>query len=538
MAVRGALALAVLACVTAFGIAAPATVQRVSGVVERRAPGMLEWQAVSPGDKIDEGSTIRTQANASAELRTPRGHQFQLRANTSLELTSIQDDETKTRLESGRVVSKVKHLKGEERFLIQTPTAVCAVRGTEFETSSSDHGTTVAVYKGIVGVSAMGSGAEMALTAGQMVNVHDGTIEIPHPIPPQSKNAADSALARTARHEVGLDMTRNEVMAAAAQEQRLAEYQEGKSLIDVEGKRVRLDEYILRPRPDTYKFVVLNQRDTRFDYFYYQGTFNKNLPTDLSVALRNLPGTVGTAPDYYLTGYETGQSNTQDSVHDTATGGHLVKIVSDGQGNYVLSDPADPTNTHTVAAATLQTDGTYKLYNPLTDSYTIATAAQKDAVSKLSVYIPENDSYRDLAPTDTAWRTRFNTYTHQLDNVTKIAYSQSGLTNVLATNLDASYTYAGGFVLPVTKTDPLTLDTTITNYYGDGTFEMYRTVFIDDLGKIAPQSAFEGLSTGASFKNELLKWNYEQQVSASEFHGRKIDLVVEPKIFIKSGLIQ
>ena len=29
-----------------------------------------------------------------------------------------------------------------------------------------------------------------------------------------------------------------------------------------------------------------------------------------------------------------------------------------------------------------------------------------------------------------------------------------------------------------------------------------------------------------------------QQVSATEFQGRKIDLVVEPKIFIKSGLIQ
>ena len=49
--------------------------------------------------------------------------------------------------------------------------------------------------------------------------------------------------------------------------------------------------------------------------------------------------------------------------------------------------------------------------------------------------------------------------------------------------------------------------------------------------------SFAGISTGAGYKNELLKWNYEQQVSASEFQGRKIDLVVEPKIFIESGLI-
>ena len=37
---------------------------------------------------------------------------------------------------------------------------------------------------------------------------------------------------------------------------------------------------------------------------------------------------------------------------------------------------------------------------------------------------------------------------------------------------------------------------------------------------------------------DLLKWNYEQQDTATEFQGRNIDLVVEPKIFIKSGLIQ
>ena len=35
---------------------------------------------------------------------------------------------------------------------------------------------------------------------------------------------------------------------------------------------------------------------------------------------------------------------------------------------------------------------------------------------------------------------------------------------------------------------------------------------------------------GASFKETLLKWNYQQIITASEFQGRKIDLVFEPKI--------
>jgi hypothetical protein len=78
----------------------------------------------------------------------------------------------------------------------------------------------------------------------------------------------------------------------------------------------------------------------------------------------------------------------------------------------------------------------------------------------------------------------------------------------------------------------------VTNYYGDGTKESYRTVLINNQGQVAPLSAFSGTSTGADYKGELLQWNYEQQATATEFQGRKIDLVVEPRIFIESGLIQ
>jgi len=524
-----------------------AKVDHLHGTVEVRLPQALDWQPVHIGDPLPEGAMIRTGNDGEAELTTSRGHQWVVRSGSQLELTSLQDDETRGRLESGRVLSKVQHLKKDEKFAIQTPTAVCAVRGTEFETAASAQGTIVAVYRGIVGLTAMGSGSEMALHAGQMTSIHNGTIDLPRPIRQSSRGPGESALAHAARHEVGLDMTRIQVIAAAAAERRTADYQEGKSLVDAAGHRVRLEEYIVRPAPDQFKFVVLDERGTsQLDYFYYLGTFNKTLPTDLSVALRQLSGTLGTtAPDYYLTSYQMGQSNTQDSIHDTATGGHLVKVTQDGQGNYILSDPSDPTNTRTIPAAQLQSDGTYKVYNPLADSFSVVTAAQLATSTQFGVYIPENDTFRDLAPTDTLWRTRFNTYEHDLDNVMKQSYTKtSGISNILTTGQDANWIYDGGYVIPVVTVDPNNVDATVTNYYGPdannphGSFESYRTVLINDQGSIAPLSAFAGISTGAAYKNELLKWNYEQQVSASEFQGRKIDLVVEPLIFIKSGLIQ
>ena len=41
---------------------------------------------------------------------------------------------------------------------------------------------------------------------------------------------------------------------------------------------MRLEEYIVRPTANQFKLVALNERDSRFDYFYYQGTFNQNCP--------------------------------------------------------------------------------------------------------------------------------------------------------------------------------------------------------------------------------------------------------------------
>jgi hypothetical protein len=78
----------------------------------------------------------------------------------------------------------------------------------------------------------------------------------------------------------------------------------------------------------------------------------------------------------------------------------------------------------------------------------------------------------------------------------------------------------------------------VTLYYGDGTVETVNTYIMSDDGKIGPVSAFDGLTTGSAFKDQLLQWNYEQVTEATEFQGRKIDLVVEPKILIKSGLLK
>jgi hypothetical protein len=520
--------------------AGPAVVVQMKGDVQRKLAGSTDWAEVEIGDRLEEGTTIRTGAKSSIDLDLDRGHRLRLTADTSLILSALQADKTKTYLTQGKVLSKVRPLKDQEKFLIQTPSAVCAVRGTEFWTGSNEKGTAVEVRHGAVGMMSPSGQNEILVRAGERATIlSDGSILPPRS--PSSRGNSDSAIAREARHEVGLDMSREQVMAAAAAEIRMAEYREGKSLVDVEGQRVRLEEYIVRPQANQYKLVLLNERDNRLDYMYYTGTFNKELPADLSVALRDLGGRFGSeAPEYYLTSYERGSSNTQDSIRDTGTGGHLVNITRDANGDYVLTDPTDNTNTRTVTGAQLESNNTtYRVYDPINDTFITGVAAdQLESMTKFGMFLSDQQTFKDLTAGDTFWKNRFNAYTHEINGISKIAYTQAGPTNVLASNLDATWTIAGGFYLPVVKKDPNNYDVTITNHYGDGTFETYRTVLIDDEGHAAPLTAFSNITSGAEYKNELLKWNYQQQTTATEFEGRKIDLVIEPKILFKSGLIQ
>lgn len=538
----------------------PVVVNAVRGPAEiRRARAQNnKWYALRKGSSVKPGDEIRTGKSSRAVLKLDDGSRVVLSGGSRAKVLESSPNRIFA-LAVGRMKSFVKKLKPTSKFEVRTPLAAASVRGTIFEMGVGEDGKDgyLEVGRGVVNLAQ--GGRDMDVHAGERVDFMSGW-PLGDPVPgkssensPADEDKADDKSAL--KHEVGLGMSKEAVMAAAAEEMRLAEYQEGKTLIDVNGDRVRLEEYIIR-RPQelaanlqdrAFKLVVLNERDNRFDYFYYRGVFNQTLPDDLSVALNDVRGQLGAAaPDYYLDSYEMGQSNTQDSVLDQANGGHLVKITYDGT-NYYLEDPTDATNTRTILAdeVTTTAEGTFhKVYDPVGDRFVTITDAQFNAGGGgAGVYDASQDTFRTLTSADTFWRTAFNNYSHLINGNSKQSYvpdGSLGITNILAQDQDATYTFAGGSVFPVTETPSGAdvLHNRVTLYYGDGTTETVNTYIMSDDGKIGPVSAFDGLTTGSAFKDQLLQWNYEQVTEATEFQGRKIDLVVEPKILIKSGLLK
>ncbi len=527
-------------------VRAQVDVQNVDGVAEVYFPQTRQWQRIPETPfRLENGDRVRTGEQSSADLDFPDGSHVRLGPSSAFTMQSGSRVDVVLGLDLGSLKAWVSHLVDRHEFHVRTPTAVCAVRGTRFVVDvSPDKATLVDVSQGVVAVKTL-LGEELELGDGRPMRsirvLPDRPLDLPAgvraspagkqtkagpaaagdrvaavsaPLPPPPATAEivgegdKEEFKKDVQREVALGLSEEAVQAAAAEEARRAEYMEGKTMIDAFGRRVRLEEYVVRPAADSFKLVALNSRDGRFDYFYYQAQFNKTLPTDLTLATRYLGGKDGTAPDYYVTAYETGRSNTQDSIQEFATGGHLV-------------------------STTLTADKTF--------------------------YDATLNAYRTVKSGSSFWSTLFDNYSYRIDGTEKFGWqpaSGSGITSYdyVAGGINTRIWNGAGMAETVCTTTScesaarasatstpdgsgVLHDRATITYAADGSQETYDFFVVGDDGRLATTADFGGVTSGQTYLDTLLKYNFEQTISATEFHGRTIDFVVEPKILAKAGLL-
>lgn len=496
---------AVLACALLVPAARAASVSATYGKVLYLRSGSYTWAQVSRGQIVNNGDQLKTATDARASVTFDDGSRVDLSPGTSFTLQQATPAASEMKVTLGGLKAFISKSLNR-RFQVRTPTAVCSVRGTEFAVSVDRGGETrVQMFSGLLAVSDR-SGNEVLLKDTQSIDVTQGGLGRVTDARSSDggEGGQDSDAKRTAKREVDLRMSKEEVQAAAAMEAKLSEYQQGKAMIDVNGNRVRIEEYIVRPAADQFKLVVLNSREDRFDYFFYHGTFNQALPSDMSVALRQLAGCIGAACAYNLTSYRTGRSNTIDYMLETASGGHQVDI-----------------NNNAVGAQ----DDVTAAYDPATQSF---------------VSLPTGTPF---------FKTLFDNYDLSFNGVSHQSWAGANIQNMVSGQAGApvftnvTTVRNSPFCAPPQCTysevsEGLFHDVVYASNADQSIWEKYDSYVINDDGKIARTADFASTGfSGTSFKQTLLNWNFQTIVTASEFQGRKIDLVVEPKIFIQSGLI-
>ncbi|OGS40844.1 MAG: hypothetical protein A2506_12590 [Elusimicrobia bacterium RIFOXYD12_FULL_66_9] len=317
--------------------------------------------ALQPGDKLF------TFKDGAASLQFRDGSRVNLGAFSIFTVSEETSAQTTLELTLGKIWCAVAKLQ-KRRFRVRTPTAVAAVRGTEFSVEASESRTAIEVFGGLVAV--RGSlGDEAMVGASQRVDVREGRagrVERfearpdprmpPAPGAPADKGKKEDGARRGGREGMGPDgrgdrrfgfddkrfkqfvdqqvrdqMFRDNAESHAAFEQKAQLYQEGKSLIDAFGRRVRVEEYLKRPSADSFKFVSFNFRDGRTDVASVEVTANRPLPERLGDAgnLWFSPGAV--VPAFYAVKQKMAMSNGTDSVVELGVDGAPQLFTTAGQ---------------------------------------------------------------------------------------------------------------------------------------------------------------------------------------------------------------
>ncbi len=162
----------------------------VVGRVQVQSYQEAEWKRVRYNMVIKKGDRLQTFLNARVELKMPDGSVIKVNENSIFDVTEIkisksdQTDEMSFTLFAGNIWAKFKKLvNSRQSRKIESPSAVVAIRGTEFEMEvDSKEGTSLNVIEGKVAFKSKGTGKEVLVGAGQKSEIKKGQ----SPTPPTS----------------------------------------------------------------------------------------------------------------------------------------------------------------------------------------------------------------------------------------------------------------------------------------------------------------------------------------------------------------
>ncbi len=473
------------------------TLREASGVVQVQSRGAEGWVLVRRAPlALAAGDRLRTGHGARAVVECADGSRLELGGSAEMVLVEDSRYRVAVQLEGGPLKAEAK-ADPLRSFQLRTPAAQATLRGAKVEVSLEVRmggGTVIDLHKGLLGVEDR-RGAAVLMHPKERLEIDAAGMGLPAalPAPRESRRLRFHELMR---RELAFDQAKDAEQSEPVREVKLAEYQQGRVFIDLDGGRVRTEEFMLRPAADQFKLVVLNGRGAALGYFYLHGTFNQALPGDLAVPFSQLSGCAGAAPDYWLTAFETGRSNSVDTLVERGQGGHPVD----------LNNNADP----------------------------------GDDVAWL--FDPRSNAYVDVAG-QAVFQTLFDSYGLYVSGGLKYGWSGVNLQSraeqaaVLSTTNDPITGALLPGVLPVrsvSTTYPASggPEQVVTETYGDGTFIQWRNRAFDFGGGAAASGG-----RGPAFKAGLARAGFEQVVTASEFGGRSIDLVIAPRILLQTELL-
>lgn len=135
----------------------PAKVLSVTNEATVRPHLERRFAPMTADTTLNVGDTVRTADGGRVVIELADGTRIQLGPDSRLTFDRLTQygrtgmADTRLRLERGRIRTRVQPVEnGDSRFEVETPSAVAAVRGTQFDLSTDNEGTRLAVTEGQV----------------------------------------------------------------------------------------------------------------------------------------------------------------------------------------------------------------------------------------------------------------------------------------------------------------------------------------------------------------------------------------------------
>lgn len=308
--------------------AGPATVQRGGQALEAKK-----------GMALAENDAVITQDNARVALLVDGTSRVWVAPRSHMEIASLAQGSV-WKLLAGKIRAQVKLLSGK-KFRVNTPVSVCSVRGTFWYVGHSEGKTEVAVTEGAVNVTDQGGGDGVDVLANQMNEVRQTGITAPREMTSAERAALENEWAnfesqgqgggggsgqqqqqqtenneqREQREQIAslraelndiVNQVKTELNSNRDRNNELkdTDFATARTLRDVHGNLVRVEQHLLRPNDSTLQFLNITKR-SEYTYSNRQG-WNFSVPTgsrldimDVTVTMNmSLPNQVVEWPAY------------------------------------------------------------------------------------------------------------------------------------------------------------------------------------------------------------------------------------------------
>lgn len=503
------------------------------GAVEARASQNDAWVKINSGVKIKAGAEIQTAKDSRAELLFPDGSRFRLGNETLFKVEETSPKIAGFKLMFGKLKAAVSGYFAS-RFEVRTPAAVCAVRGTQFDVDVARSGATeMNVDEGLVEVSDT-RGKMAVVSSEERIKVGLDGLTRPETVSLKDSRAEEAARPYAVRQETARERTRTMIEELRNRELKANEAQLGKDAIDAFGKRVRLEEYLLRPSDSEFKVLFLSKRAAdRLDWGSLDEQFHARIPDDITQVGSIIDGMYfsKTAPANWMTNFEVYLTNTIDSVKETIAFGDPTQVNFSGY----TATPATPDYRYYPASI----DYKQTLSGP---GVALALGAGTNAPGLASDERVQFEQIQDwsplAAPNQFLWTQKVVNASGVLSDMYKITLDPTNPTDIsnggtevpgsLDPTIDPTVLTPAYNSLP---SGPGKADYFAYSLYADNSTVSSRKLLVSNEGEIL---GIDGAATSGTFA-KTGSYNLEMVVDSSLFQGGSIDVLFAPEILMQKS---